>query len=64
MSPRVQVRGGYQDSMSSNTELGVAVRAACDELEALGQMVRGRIPSCGTLWKQAVVERLMLNASA
>lgn len=32
--------GGYQDSLSSNTELGRAVRSACDELETLGGMVR------------------------
>ena len=36
----LQVPGGYQDSLSSNTPLGRAVREACDELEALGSMVR------------------------
>lgn len=34
------VPGGYQDSMSSNTELGRAVKAACEELETLGVMER------------------------
>lgn len=34
------VPGGYQDSMSSNTELGRAVKAACEELETLGGMER------------------------
>lgn len=38
MQPRgapVQVPGGYKDSLSSNTELGRAVRDACDELSTL-----------------------------
>lgn len=32
------VPGGANDSLSSNTELGKAVRAACDELEHLGNL--------------------------
>jgi hypothetical protein len=35
-----QVPGGYQDSLSSNTELGRAVRGACSELETLEGLVR------------------------
>lgn len=29
--------------MSGNTELGKAVRGACDELDSLGQLVRGAL---------------------
>ena len=47
MRPRQQVPGGYQDTLSTNTELGRAVRHACDELELLGQMVRPSKPSYG-----------------
>lgn len=36
----MQVPGGANDSLSSNTELGKAVRSATDELEHLGNMVR------------------------
>lgn len=32
------VPGGYQDSLSSNTPLGRAVREACDELDHLAQL--------------------------
>lgn len=32
------VPGGYQDSLSSNTPLGRAVREACDELDHLNKM--------------------------
>ena len=39
MDELMQVPGGYQDSLSSNTELGRAVKSACDELETLGDMV-------------------------
>lgn len=41
-----QVPGGYEDSLSSNTELGRAVRAACSELDTLSQLVRAvvRLP--------------------
>lgn len=35
----VQVPGGYQDSLSSNTELGRAVQNACDELDNLSSLV-------------------------
>ena len=35
-----QVPGGSEDSLSSNTELGRAVREACDEIEHLGRLVR------------------------
>ncbi len=34
-----QVPGGYEDSLSSNTELGRAVRSACDEIDTLSQLV-------------------------
>ena len=33
------MRGGSNDSLSSNTDLGQAVQSACDELEALGGLV-------------------------
>lgn len=39
------VPGGANDSLSSNTELGRAVRAACDELDALGRLVRALLQS-------------------
>ena len=35
----LQVRGGANDSLSSNTELGQAVQNACEELEALAGLV-------------------------
>ena len=35
----VQVPGGYQDSLSSNTELGRAVQDACEELDNLSNLV-------------------------
>ena len=35
-----QVPGGYQDSLSSNTELGRAVQNACQELDNLSALVR------------------------
>lgn len=38
------VPGGYMDSMSSNTQLGRAVQAACEELEQLGKLVRAAAP--------------------
>ena len=38
LSP-MQVPGGYQDSLSSNTELGRAVQDACDELDNLSSLV-------------------------
>mmetsp|Transcript_44095 Transcript_44095/g.112559 ORF Transcript_44095/g.112559 Transcript_44095/m.112559 type:complete len:172 (-) Transcript_44095:213-728(-) len=34
------VPGGANDSLSSNTPLGRAIRSACDELDELGQMER------------------------
>ncbi len=34
-----QVPGGYQDSLSSNTELGRAVQDACEELDNLSNLV-------------------------
>jgi hypothetical protein len=36
----LQVPGGANDSMSSNTQLGRAVQDACKELETLGGLVR------------------------
>ena len=36
----LQVPGGYQDSLSSNTELGRAVQNACDELDNLSNLVQ------------------------
>lgn len=41
----VQVPGGYQDSLSSNTELGRAVQNACDELDNLSNLVQD-LDSC------------------
>ena len=35
----MQVPGGYQDSLSSNTELGRAVQDACEELDNLSNLV-------------------------
>lgn len=35
----LQVRGGANDSLSSNTELGQAVQNACEELETLAGLV-------------------------
>ncbi len=35
----MQVRGGANDSLTSNTELGQAVQEACDELGVLGSLV-------------------------
>lgn len=37
----MQVPGGYQDSLSKNTQLGKAVDEACKELDSLGELVRG-----------------------
>lgn len=34
-----QVPGGYQDSMSKNTQLGKALDDACKELDTLGDLV-------------------------
>jgi hypothetical protein len=39
----VEVRGGAKDSLSSNTELGRAVRGACDELENLASLDRANM---------------------
>ena len=39
----VEVRGGPKDSLSSNTELGRAVRGACDELENLASLDRANM---------------------
>ena len=36
---RLQVPGGYQDSLSKNTKLGRAVDDACSELSHLGELV-------------------------
>ncbi len=33
--PTNQIPGGFKDAMSSKTELGSAVREACDELDTL-----------------------------
>ena len=41
----LQVPGGYQDSLSSNTELGRAVQDACDELDNLSNLVQN-LDSC------------------
>ena len=38
-----EVRGGPKDSLSSNTELGRAVRGACDELENLAALDRSNM---------------------
>lgn len=35
-----QIPGSYRDAMSSKTPLGKAVAGACDELDALGSLVR------------------------
>ncbi len=40
----VQIPGSYRDAMSSKTPLGKAVAGACDELDALGSLVRGCRP--------------------
>lgn len=42
-----EVPGGYQDSLSSNTELGRAINSAVDELDTLGNLV-GFTPSLVT----------------
>ena len=34
----LQVPGGYQDSLSSNTDLGKAVQEACAELDTLADL--------------------------
>jgi len=36
----LQIPGTYMDAMNSNTKLGKAVRAAVEELEYLGDLVR------------------------
>ncbi|KAI3425046.1 hypothetical protein D9Q98_008424 [Chlorella vulgaris] len=47
-----QVPGGYQDSLSSNTELGRAVRGACSELETLEGLERDTLQQAEDLLKQ------------
>jgi hypothetical protein len=37
-----QVPGTYQDAVNPNTKLGKVVKAACEELDTLGKMVRTR----------------------
>lgn len=34
-----EIPGTYKDAMSSNTQLGKAVKEACDELDTLGTLV-------------------------
>ena len=44
-----EVRGGPKDSLSSNTELGRAVRGACDELENLAALDRSNMQKAAEL---------------
>ncbi|KAK9852841.1 hypothetical protein WJX84_006250 [Apatococcus fuscideae] len=46
------VRGGVNDSLSSNTELGQAVQNACDELEALGGLEQESLEKANELLKK------------
>ena len=38
--------GTYRDAMTTNTPLGKAVKGACDELDALGSLVRRLLCGC------------------
>ncbi len=48
----VQVPGGYKDSLSSNTELGRAVRDACNELDHLSDLEQDQLSKANDLLKQ------------
>ena len=39
----LQVPGTYWDALNGNTKLGKAVRAACEELEHLNELVSGSV---------------------
>ncbi|KAL3141091.1 hypothetical protein ABBQ38_003447 [Trebouxia sp. C0009 RCD-2024] len=43
------VPGGYQDSLSSNTELGRAVQSACDELDNLSALEKESLTKASKL---------------
>ncbi|KAL3162523.1 hypothetical protein ABBQ32_010179 [Trebouxia sp. C0010 RCD-2024] len=43
------VPGGYQDSLSSNTELGRAVQSACDELDNLSALEKESLTKASEL---------------
>jgi len=49
--PTNQIPGNYKDAMSSKTELGSAVREACDELDALRDLETGVIQQAEDLLK-------------
>ena len=55
----MQVPGGYQDSLSSNTELGRAVQDACDELDNLSSLVR---PWAQPMWPWAFARQTLRRA--
>ncbi|KAK9850256.1 hypothetical protein WJX84_009386 [Apatococcus fuscideae] len=46
------VRGGSNDSLSSNTDLGQAVQSACDELEALGGLEQESLTKANELLRK------------
>eukprot|EP01024_Parvocaulis_polyphysoides_P035208 TRINITY_DN3116_c1_g2_i1.p2 TRINITY_DN3116_c1_g2~~TRINITY_DN3116_c1_g2_i1.p2 ORF type:complete len:148 (+),score=18.70 TRINITY_DN3116_c1_g2_i1:67-510(+) len=46
------VPGGYEDSLSSNTPLGQAVRGACDELDTLGSIEKDVLKESSDLLKK------------
>lgn len=48
----LQVPGGYQDSLSSNTELGRAVQSACAELDTLATLEQEQLCKANDLLKQ------------
>lgn len=56
-----QVPGGYEDSLSSNTELGRAVRAACSELDTLSQLEVETLTQADELLKKLGLKKSILQ---
>lgn len=48
----MQIPGTYRDAMSSNTQLGKAIKDACNELDILGKLENETLTEADALLKK------------
>lgn len=48
----MQIPGTYRDAMNSKTQLGGAIKSACEEIEALGRLEQETLSQAEDLLRQ------------